>query len=48
MIEAAEASGQLQPGGTTIEATAGNTGLWVWHWLRFVKAIACNWWYRTK
>ncbi|MBR7780666.1 pyridoxal-phosphate dependent enzyme [Undibacterium luofuense] len=27
MIEAAEASGQLQPGGTIIEATAGNTGL---------------------
>jgi cystathionine beta-synthase len=27
MIEAAEADGQLQPGGTIIEATAGNTGL---------------------
>ncbi|MCE9618582.1 MAG: pyridoxal-phosphate dependent enzyme [Planctomycetes bacterium] len=27
MIEAAEASGQLKPGGTIIEATAGNTGL---------------------
>ncbi|WP_238474291.1 pyridoxal-phosphate dependent enzyme [Pseudomonas cavernicola] len=27
MIEAAEKSGQLQPGGTIIEATAGNTGL---------------------
>ena len=27
MIEAAERSGQLQPGGTIIEATAGNTGL---------------------
>ncbi|WP_397452961.1 pyridoxal-phosphate dependent enzyme [Pseudomonas sp. NA-150] len=27
MIEAAEQSGQLQPGGTIIEATAGNTGL---------------------
>ena len=27
MIEAAEKSGQLKPGGTIIEATAGNTGL---------------------
>src|SRR5213595_3492356 len=27
MIEAAEAEGHLQPGGTVIEATAGNTGL---------------------
>ena len=27
MIEAAEASGALKPGGTIIEATAGNTGL---------------------
>ncbi|MFZ3205672.1 MAG: pyridoxal-phosphate dependent enzyme, partial [Pseudomonas sp.] len=27
MIEAAERSGELQPGGTIIEATAGNTGL---------------------
>ncbi len=27
MIEAAEKSGELQPGGTIIEATAGNTGL---------------------
>ncbi|HWW71492.1 MAG TPA: cystathionine beta-synthase [Duganella sp.] len=27
MIEAAEADGSLQPGGTIIEATAGNTGL---------------------
>ena len=27
MIEAAEASGQLKPGGTIVEATAGNTGL---------------------
>ncbi|HKY93953.1 MAG TPA: pyridoxal-phosphate dependent enzyme, partial [Kiloniellales bacterium] len=27
MIEAAEADGRLQPGGTVIEATAGNTGL---------------------
>lgn len=27
MIEAAEQSGQLQPGGTIVEATAGNTGL---------------------
>jgi cystathionine beta-synthase len=27
MIEAAERSGDLQPGGTIIEATAGNTGL---------------------
>ena len=27
MIEAAEQSGQLQPGATIIEATAGNTGL---------------------
>src|SRR5437764_13174633 len=27
MIEAAERDGKLQPGGTIIEATAGNTGL---------------------
>jgi cystathionine beta-synthase len=27
MIEAAEAEGNLQPGGTVVEATAGNTGL---------------------
>ena len=27
MIEAAEASGELKPGGTLVEATAGNTGL---------------------
>src|SRR6478609_2525222 len=27
MIEAAEADGRLQPGGTIVEATAGNTGL---------------------
>ena len=27
MIEAAERSGRLQPGGTIVEATAGNTGL---------------------
>src|SRR5207302_10370329 len=27
MIEAAEADGHLQPGGTVVEATAGNTGL---------------------
>src|SRR6476620_11070386 len=27
MIESAEADGRLQPGGTIIEATAGNTGL---------------------
>ncbi|HEY5008159.1 MAG TPA: pyridoxal-phosphate dependent enzyme [Caulobacteraceae bacterium] len=27
MIEAAEADGRLQPGGTLVEATAGNTGL---------------------
>ena len=27
MIEAAEASGELQPGGTIIEPTSGNTGV---------------------
>src|SRR5882757_1602176 len=27
MIEAAEAEGRLRPGGTIVEATAGNTGL---------------------
>src|SRR3954467_14789075 len=27
MVEAAEADGRLKPGGTIIEATAGNTGL---------------------
>jgi cysteine synthase len=27
MIEAAEASGQLKPGGTVVEATSGNTGI---------------------
>src|SRR3954463_8533785 len=27
MVEAAERDGRLQPGGTVVEATAGNTGL---------------------
>ena len=27
IIDAAEASGQLQPGGTIVEATSGNTGI---------------------
>ena len=27
MIEAAERDGRLKPGGTVVEATAGNTGL---------------------
>ncbi|MDR5971653.1 pyridoxal-phosphate dependent enzyme, partial [Escherichia coli] len=27
MIEAAEQSGQLKPGGTIVEATSGNTGI---------------------
>jgi len=27
MVEAAEASGELQPGGTVVEATSGNTGI---------------------
>src|SRR5258708_9899460 len=27
MVEAAEAEGKLRPGGTIVEATAGNTGL---------------------
>ena len=27
MIEAAEASGKLKPGGTVIECTSGNTGM---------------------
>lgn len=27
MIEAAEASGQLKPGGTIVEPTSGNTGV---------------------
>jgi signal transduction histidine kinase len=27
MIEAAESDGRLKPGGTLVEATAGNTGL---------------------
>ncbi|MBP0661365.1 pyridoxal-phosphate dependent enzyme, partial [Mycobacterium tuberculosis] len=27
MIDAAEASGQLQPGGAIVEATSGNTGI---------------------
>jgi len=27
MIDAAEASGQLKPGGTIVEATSGNTGI---------------------
>jgi hypothetical protein len=27
MVDAAESSGQLKPGGTIIEATSGNTGI---------------------
>ena len=27
MIEAAEAAGQIKPGGTIVEATSGNTGI---------------------
>ena len=27
MVDAAEASGQLKPGGTIVEATSGNTGI---------------------
>ena len=33
MIEQAERDGKLQPGGTIIEATAGNTGRG-WRWWR--------------
>ena len=33
MIEQAERDGKLQPGGTIIEATAGNTGTG-WRWWR--------------
>jgi cystathionine beta-synthase len=47
MIEAAEADGRLQPGGTIIEATAGNTGLG----LALVgrsRATAWCWWCPTR
>jgi threonine synthase len=34
IIDAAERSGQLKPGGTIVEATSGNTGMrWRW-WVR--------------
>jgi len=42
LIQAAERSGTLKPGGTLIEATAGNTGLG-WRWSRHRRAIACCW-----
>ena len=47
MIEAAERDGRLKPGGTVIEATAGNTG-WVSRWWRARRAIAWCWWCRTR
>ncbi len=31
IIDAAEASGELKPGGTIVEATSGNTGI-AWQW----------------
>ena len=42
MIEAAEAEGKLEPGGTVIEATAGNTGLGL-ALVAGAKAIASCW-----
>lgn len=42
MIEAAEASGQLKPGGTIVEPTSGNTGV-VWRWsLSAAATSACS------
>ena len=47
IIEAAERDGRLQPGGTIVEATAGNTGFRL-ALVGSLKAIACCWWCRTK
>lgn len=47
MIEQAERDGKLQPGGTIIEATAGNTGLGL-ALVAALKAISCCWWCRTR
>ncbi len=47
LIEAAERDGRLKPGGTLIEATAGNTGLGL-AWSRPRKAIGCCSSFRTR
>jgi cystathionine beta-synthase len=47
MIEAAEADGRLQPGGTIIEATAGNTGIGL-ALVGRIKGYRVIWWCPTK
>ncbi len=47
MIEAAERDGRLPPGGTIIEATAGNTGLGL-ALVATRKATSSSWWCPTK
>ena len=47
MIAAAESEGKLRPGGTIVEATAGNTGLGL-ALVAAQRAIAWCWWCRTK
>ena len=42
MIDAAEADGRLNPGGTVVEATAGNTGLGL-ALVAAPRATACCW-----
>jgi cystathionine beta-synthase len=39
MIEAAEQRGDLEPGATLVEGTAGNTGL-AWRWWPSRRAIS--------
>ena len=39
MLEAAEREGRLKPGGTIIEATAGNTGVGLWPLVAAIKGI---------
>jgi cysteine synthase A len=43
MVEDAERSGALQPGGTIIEPTSGNTGMWAWPWWPPSRATSSSW-----
>ena len=49
MVEEAERSGKLKPGGTIVEATAGNTGLALAHWSPRRRVTPSAWWWcRTR